>query len=90
MLKLFVIEVYELSQYIIVSECIPTVDEELEKKVRIGEPELFETVTQAGVNPLSNSVTVVKPQIEDVVDELYYLFTESFKKGYVTVFELPR
>lgn len=48
--------------------CIPTVYEELDEKVRIGEPELDETATQAGVAPLSNSVTVVKPQIEDVVD----------------------
>ena len=72
-----------------VSVCVPKVDESLEEKVRIGVPEIVETVTQAGVAPLSWSVTVVQPQIEDVVDELYNLFTESFKKGYVTVFELP-
>jgi hypothetical protein len=28
-----------------VSECVPTVDEELVEKVRIGVPELVETVT---------------------------------------------
>ena len=71
------------------SVCVPTVEESLEEKVRIGEPELVDTVTQAGVAPFSCSVTVVKPQIEDVVDEPYNLLTESFKKGYVTVFELP-
>ena len=32
---------------------------------------------------------MVEPQIEDVVDEPYFLFVESFKKGYVTVYELP-
>ncbi len=73
-----------------VSVCIPTVDESLEKKVRIGVPEVVETVTQAGVAPLSCRVTEVQPQIEDKLDELYNLFTESFKKGYVMVFELPR
>jgi hypothetical protein len=31
---------------------------------------------------------VVEPQIEDVVDEPDDLFMESFKKGYVTVFEV--
>ena len=69
-----------------VSVCVPTVEESLEEKVRIGEPELVETVTQAGVVPLSKSVTVVKPQIEDVADEPYYLLKESSKKGNVTVF----
>jgi hypothetical protein len=29
------------------------------------------------------------PQIEDVVEEPYYLFDESFKKGYFRVFKLP-
>ncbi len=69
--------------------CVPTVDESLEEKVRIGVPELVETVTQAGFVLLSKSVTDVQPQIEDMVDELINLLTESFKKGYVTVFELP-
>jgi hypothetical protein len=72
-----------------VSVCVPTVDEELEEKVRIGEPVLVETVTYDGVVPLSSSVTEVKPQIEDALDEPYNLFEESFKKGYVTVFEPP-
>ncbi len=72
-----------------VSVCVPTVDESLEKKVRMGKPELVETVTQAGVAPFSCTVTVVQPQIEDVVDGPNYLFTESFKKGHVTVLELP-
>jgi hypothetical protein len=40
--------------------------------------------------PLSKSVTVVSPQIEDVLDTPKYLFTESSKKGYVMVFEVPR
>jgi hypothetical protein len=34
--------------------------------------------------------TVVEPHIEVVVDEPYYLFEESFKKGYATFFTLPR
>ena len=54
-----------------VSMCVPTVDESLEEKVRIGLPELVETVTQDGVVPLSKSVTEVKPQIEEVVDVPY-------------------
>jgi hypothetical protein len=45
MLKLVVTEVYEVSRYVIVSVCVPTVDESLEEKVRIGEPVLLETVT---------------------------------------------
>ncbi len=90
MVKLVVTAVYDTSQYFMVSVCVPTVDESLEEKVRIGIPELVETVTQDGVKPFSFTVTVVQPQIEDVVDEPYYLFTESFKKGYVTVFILPR
>ena len=56
----------------------------------MGEPELDETITQAGVAAISKSVTVVQPQIEDVVVEPYNLFLESFKKGSVTIFELPR
>ncbi len=71
------------------SVCVPKVDESLEEKVRIGEPEVVETVTQVGVAPPSKNETEVQPQIEDVLDEPYNLFTESFKKGYVTVFELP-
>ncbi len=72
-----------------VSECVPAVDEELVEKVSIGVPELVETVTQDGVTPLSCSDTVVNPQIEDVEDQPYNLLTESFKKGYDTVLELP-
>ncbi len=72
-----------------VSVCVPTEEESLEEKVRIGEPELVETVTQAGVAPFSCTITVVKPQIEDVEEVPNYLLTESFKKGYVMVFELP-
>jgi hypothetical protein len=45
MLKLVVTEVYEVSRYVIVSVRVPTVDESLEEKVRIGEPVLVETVT---------------------------------------------
>jgi hypothetical protein len=45
MVKLFVIVVYEASWYFIVSVCAPTVDDELEENVRIGEPVLVETVT---------------------------------------------
>ncbi len=71
------------------SVCVPTVEESLEEKVRTGEPELVEIVTWAGLAPFSCSVTEVKPQIEDVVNGPYYLLTESFKKGYVMVFELP-
>ena len=70
--------------------CVPTTNEELEEKVRIGEPVLVETVTYAGVVPLSCNVTVVKPQIEDVLDEPFNLLKESFKKGYVKVFDPPR
>ena len=81
MVKLFVIVVYEASWYFIVSVCVPTLDVELVENVRIGEPVLA---------PLSNSVTVVEPQIEAVVDVPNYLFNESSKKGYSTVFELPR
>lgn len=90
MVKLFVIVVYEASWYFIVSVCVPTLDVELVENVRIGEPVLVETVTKAGVAPLSSSVTVVEPQIEAVVDVPNYLFNESSKKGYSTVFELPR
>ncbi len=72
-----------------VSVCAPTVDQSLEAKVRIWEPELVETVTQNGVAPFSCSVTEVQPQIEDVSDEPYYILIESSKKGYVTVFKLP-
>ena len=81
--------VYETSWYFIVSTCVPTSDEELVKKVRIWEPKLVKTVTQVGVVLLSFIEKEVKPQIEYVLDEPYYLFTESFKKGYVIVFELP-
>ncbi len=89
MVKLVVTVVYEASWYLMTSVCIPTVDESLEAKVRIWEPELVETVTQAGVAAFSNRLTVVQPQIEEMLDEPYYLFTESFKKGHVTVLELP-
>jgi hypothetical protein len=54
--------------------CVPTVDVEIEEKVRIGTPEVVLTVTKVGVVPLSFSVTIVYPQIEDVVDEPYNLF----------------
>ena len=47
-------------------------------------------VTYAGVAELSYTVTEVAPQIEVAVDEPYYLFIESFKKGYDTDLELPR
>ena len=43
--KLVVTAVYEASWYLIMSVCVPTVDESLEEKVRIGEPVLVETVT---------------------------------------------
>ena len=69
--------------------CVPKVDESLEAKVRIWEPELVETVTQDGFTPFSCSVTEVQPQIEDLSDEPYYILIESSKKGYVTVFKLP-
>ncbi len=72
-----------------VSVCVPTTEDELEEKVSKLEPELVETVTQSGITSLSNNVTVVKPQIEDMVDVLYNLLSESFKKGYVTVIEFP-
>ncbi len=57
-----------------VSVCVPTIVEEFEEKVRIGVPELVETVTYAGVAPLSSKVTEVKPHIEDVEDVPFYLF----------------
>ncbi len=66
--------------------CVPTVDVEIEEKVRIGTPEVVLTVTQVGVVPLSFSVTIVYPQIEDVVDEPYNLFQESSKKGQLTIY----
>ncbi len=66
--------------------CVPTVDVEIEEKVRIGTPEAVLTVTQVGVVPLSFSVTIVYPQIEDVVDEPYNLFQESSKKGQLTIY----
>jgi hypothetical protein len=43
--KLVVTLVYEVSWYEMVSVCVPTVEESLEEKVRIGEPELVDTVT---------------------------------------------
>jgi hypothetical protein len=45
MVKLVVTAVNEVSWYIIVSVCFPSMDGSLEEKVRIGEPELVETVT---------------------------------------------
>ncbi len=45
MLKLLVTDKYETSWYLMLRVCIPTVYEELDEKVRIGEPELVETVT---------------------------------------------
>ena len=45
MVKFVVTVVYYSSWYIMVSVCVPTTDESLEEKVRIGEPELVETVT---------------------------------------------
>jgi hypothetical protein len=45
MLKLVVTDIYETSWYLMLRVCIPTVYEELDEKVRIGEPELDETVT---------------------------------------------
>jgi hypothetical protein len=45
MMKLVVIVEYEASWYIMVSVCVPTVDESFEEKVRIGAPVLVETVT---------------------------------------------
>ncbi len=43
--KLVLTLVYEASWYKMVSVCVPTVEESLEEKVRIGEPELVDTVT---------------------------------------------
>jgi hypothetical protein len=43
--KLVVTLMYEASWYEMVSVCFPTVEESLEEKVRIGVPELVETVT---------------------------------------------
>ncbi len=37
--------VYEASRYLMVSVCVPTVEDELEEKVSIGEPEIVETET---------------------------------------------
>jgi hypothetical protein len=37
--------VYEASLYMMLSVCVPTTEEELEEKVRIGEPELVLIVT---------------------------------------------
>ena len=45
MVKLVVIAVYEASWYLMVSVCVPKVDESLEEKVRIAMPVLVETVT---------------------------------------------
>jgi hypothetical protein len=45
MVKLVVTAVYEVSWYIIVSVCVPSVDGSLEEKVRMGDPVLVETVT---------------------------------------------
>jgi hypothetical protein len=45
MLKLVVTVENEASRYMTVSVCVPTVDESLEEKVRIGVPVLVETVT---------------------------------------------
>jgi hypothetical protein len=44
-MKLEVTDVYEAIWYIMVSVCVPTVEEELEEKVNIGEPEVVDTVT---------------------------------------------
>jgi hypothetical protein len=38
------------------------------------------------VTPLSDTVTVVVPQIEEVEIDPYRLFAESLKNGYVTVY----
>ena len=45
MVKLAVTAVYEVNWYIIVSVCVPSVYGSLEEKVRMGAPELVETVT---------------------------------------------
>lgn len=45
MLKLFVIVMYDVSWYFMVSMCVPTIYEELEEKFRIMEPKVVETVT---------------------------------------------
>ncbi len=44
------------------------------ENVRIGLPEIVETVTYAGVTPLSDTVTIVPPQIEEVELDPYKLF----------------
>jgi hypothetical protein len=51
------------------------------KNVRTGLPKLVETVTYAGVTPLSDTVTVVPPQIEEVELDPYKSFYESLKNG---------
>ena len=51
--------VYETSWYCMVSVCVPTVDGSLEEKVRICTLELVDTVTYAGLAPVSCSVTEV-------------------------------
>ncbi len=38
------------------------------------------------MTPLSDTVTVVVPQIEEVEIDPYRLFAESLKNGYVTVY----
>jgi hypothetical protein len=43
--KLVVIVEYETSRYIMLSVCVPIVDESLEEKVKIGGPVLVETET---------------------------------------------
>ena len=63
------------------SVCVPIVDESLEEKVKIGGPVLVETETQAGVTPVSKSVTEVQPQIEEVVDVPYCAFFVSETNG---------
>ena len=51
--------VYETSWYYMVSVCVPIVDGSLEEKVRMWMVELVDTVTYAGLAPLSCSVTEV-------------------------------
>ncbi len=80
-LKLVVTEVYEVSVYNTVSVYEPTSEEELVEKVRTGYPKLVEAVTYVGVAPLSVSVTVVVPQIEDVVLVPSKSFAVSLMKG---------
>ena len=60
------------------------------ENVMIGTPELVLTVTYAGVALFSSIVTVVAPQIEDVVEEPYSAFLVSEKNGYITDLELPK